>query len=239
MNRSDFTYLEEQREEIEKILGLTFLRPELLFLAFVHRSFVHENQDMICEHNERLEFLGDSVLGLIMAEYLYNEMPKAPEGTLSHLRARLVEATTCMQFLQKLGLEKYILLGKGEAQTAGRGKKAIYSDVFEAILGAIYLDQGFMACQKFIHEHFASLIHQIINMPSSNYKAMLQDYAQKKAQTQPLYEVEEVVGPDHAKTFTVVVSFQGKKWAHGKGASKKEAEQMAAKNALEILGLIE
>ena len=135
-----FESLRASLPQIEETLGTCFENKDLLILAFVHRSFVNEHRDLIDQHNERLEFLGDSVLGLVMADYLYRRLPTYPEGSLSQLRSRLVDAIACARFLQKLKLGDYILLGKGEQISEGRMKGSILADVFEAVIGSMYLD---------------------------------------------------------------------------------------------------
>lgn len=227
--------LKKNKEKIEDILGVGFIHENLLFLAFVHRSFVHENKDLIEEHNERLEFLGDSVLGLVMADFLYKKFPDHPEGELSHLRSRLVEASTCIHFLQLLQLESHILLGKGESQNSGKRRSSIFSDVFEALIGAIYLDQGFHKVEAFVLRHFKEEIEKIIAQPSSNFKAKLQDHTQKKYHTQPVYKIMREEGPDHAKEFTIGVYVDYVLIGKGEGSSKKEAEQKAAEAALQTI----
>ena len=221
---------------IEETLGMSFENKDLLMLAFVHRSFVNEHRDLIDQHNERLEFLGDSVLGLVMADYLYRRLPTYPEGCLSQLRSRLVDATACAHFLQKLQLGEYILLGKGEQISEGHMKSSILADAFEAIIGAMYLDGGVVVVRSFIACHFEQEIEEAIAEPSRNYKAELQDYSQKKFQKPPAYRVIDESGPDHAKIFHVVVSIDNQDLGAGSGSSKKEAEQRAA---FEALGKIE
>jgi ribonuclease III len=217
---------------IEEILGTVFENKDLLMLAFVHRSFVNEHRDQIDQHNERLEFLGDSVLGLVMADYLFRRLPSYPEGSLSQLRSRLVDAAACAKFLQKLKLGDYILLGKGEQISEGRMKGSILADVFEAIIGAMYLDGGVGVVRSFIAFHFEGEIEEAIAAPARNYKAELQDYSQKHYQKPPSYRVIEESGPDHAKIFHVAVSIEDQDLGLGMGSSKKEAEQRAAFDAL-------
>lgn len=217
---------------IESKIGYTFKNKNLLALAFIHRSFVNENRD-VNEHNERLEFLGDSVLGLITSDYLYRELPLNPEGELSYLRSRLVEASSCVSYVQKLDLEKYLALGKGERINSGRGRESILADLFEALIGAIYLDSGLDAVKQFIFSNFSEEIASILETPLSNWKAILQDYCQKKYQKPPHYFVMNEEGPDHSKVFKISVLIDDKEIGMGVGQSKKEAQQAAAKNALE------
>lgn len=221
-------------DQIEDKLGYCFANKELLALAFTHCSYVNESRVPLC-HNERLEFLGDSILGLIVSHYLYLEFPDIPEGDLSTIRARLVEANSCVFYIQKLDLEKYLILGKGERMNDGRGRETILADLFEALLGAIYLDGGLMAAQKFFFESYKSDIDQILQAPIKNVKALLQDYCQKNFQQTPSYQVTGEKGPDHSKQFQVSVYIQDVELGSGEGPSKKEAQLEAAKNALQCL----
>lgn len=223
---------------IESKLGYRFKDRSLLALAFVHRSFINENRD-IKQHNERLEFLGDSVLGMLMADYLYRYFPSTPEGQLSYLRSRLVEAISCVGYIQSLGIAQYILLGKGEQMNDGRGRESILADLFEAIIGAIYLDGGIEAAKKFLFENFNDKIEEILKTPIRNWKALLQDYCQKKHQQTPIYQVLQESGPDHSKIFQISVLINKQELGRGGGASKKEAQQAAAADALSRFNLAE
>jgi ribonuclease-3 len=223
-----------QAPSIEKKLSYAFKDRSLLALAFVHRSFVNENRT-VGQHNERLEFLGDSILGLLVAEYLYRYLPSTPEGELSYLRSRLVEAGSCVAFFQKLDLEKQILLGKGEKMNDGRGRESILADLFEAIIGAIYLDGGLEAARHFFFTNFSAEIDEILKTPLRNWKAMLQDYCQKKYQQTPIYTVINELGPDHSKMFKISVGVSDQELGCGEGPSKKEAQQSAACDALSRL----
>ncbi len=222
---------------IEEKLGYSFENKELLIQAFIHRSFINEYREGGIHHNERLEFLGDSVLGLIMADYLYHRLPAYPEGLLSQLRSKLVDASSCAEYLQKLSLSDNILLGRGEAIGLGKAKLSILADVFEALLGAIYLDGGMAIAKSFLILHFEKEFESAIGSPPRNYKAELQDFSQKKFQKVPIYKVIEEIGPDHAKQFHVIVFLDEKEAGIGIGSSKKEAEQRAAFEALSKAGL--
>ena len=217
--------------EIEMRLDYTFTDKRLLGLAFVHRSYVNENK-MTTEHNERLEFLGDSILNLLISDYLYRYLPGTSEGDLSYLRSRLVEAHSCMVYVQKLELTPYLLLGKGERMNDGRGRETILADLFEALMGAIYLDGGMEAAKRFLFKNFSPEIDMILKTPVRNFKADLQDLAQKKFKEAPEYHVVAETGPDHSKHFKVTVSIQKTLWGAGEGNSKKEAQQNAAEDAL-------
>lgn len=224
--------LKSNLEAIEERLGYVFENKDVLVQAFIHRSFINEYREGPLQHNERLEFLGDSVLGLVVADYLFHRLPDHPEGQLSQLRSRLVDATSCAQYLQKLQLGEYILLGKGETMTEGRTKPSILADVFEALLGSIYLDGGLGTTKSFLLFHFEPEFEGAIGSPPRNYKAELQDLSQKQFQRTPVYKVVGETGPDHSKIFHVMVFVDEKEVGVGMGASKKEAEQRAAFDAL-------
>lgn len=234
--------LMQATSQIEGRLHYVFKDPSLLALAFVHRSFLNENRD-VKEHNERLEFLGDSILGLIVSDYLYRMLPGTPEGDLSFLRSRLVEAPSCVHYVQKLQVEEFLLLGKGERMD-GRGRASIMADLFEALVGAIYLDGGLDEAKRFLFGHFAGEMESILKMPISNWKAMLQDYCQKHFQQTPVYEVVSESGPDHNKRYRVKVLIQqgepgqelGQELGQGEGNSKKAAQQAAAEDAMRKYG---
>lgn len=217
--------------DVEAKLNYHFRDRSLLTLAFVHCSFVNESR-LIVEHNERLEFLGDSILGMFMAEYVYVKHPEMPEGDLSSIRSRLVDASACVGYIQKLDLGKYLLLGKGERMNDGRGRESILADLFEAIIAAIYLDGGLEAARKFVFGNFLADIEALLHEPLRNSKAILQEHSQKVFRQAPLYEILEESGPDHSKTFCVAVIINGDEYGRGYGVSKKEAQQAAATDAL-------
>lgn len=221
---------------IESKLGYAFRDKKLLVLLFVHRSFFNEHRDLIDQHNERLEFLGDSVLGLIISDYLFDHLPSETEGYLSHLRSHIVEARSCVQFLNHLEIAEYVLLGKGERMNDGRGRETILADLFEALIGAIYLDSGWDAARGFFLSHFSKRLNEHLQKPLHNWKAELQDYSQKKYQRPPTYKVIKELGPDHSKVFHVSVFIDETQIGEGVGPSKKEAEQAAAEDALKKLG---
>jgi ribonuclease III len=223
---------------IEQKLCYMFHNKELLTLSFIHRSFFNEHKALLKENNERLEFLGDSVLGLIISDYLYAHLPDAPEGHLSQLRSYIVEAGSCAQFLNQLEIAEFVLLGKGERMNDGRGRETILADLFEAMIGAIYLDGGMDAAKTFFFFHFSNNIQEHLKAPIRNWKAELQDYSQKKHQKPPVYKIQKESGPDHSKVFQVVVSVDGIDVGEGVGSSKKEAEAVAAEDALDKLGVI-
>lgn len=222
----------ENASVIEAKIGYTFRDKALLALAFVHRSYVNENK-YIAAHNERLEFLGDSVLGMIISDFLYNYLSETPEGELSYLRSRLVEATSCYTYVKKLDIIKHMLLGKGEKMSDGRGRESIAADLFEAIIGSIFLDGGIDAARSFIFLHFTDEMHAILKTPLRNWKASLQDFCQKQFQQTPVYKVLSEAGPDHSKIFLISVLIHGEEeLGRGEGNSKKEAQQAAAHDAM-------
>lgn len=231
-------HLLQHIQTIEARLGHTFNDRTLLTLAFVHRSFINENR-MITHHNERLEFLGDAVLGMLISDYLYRFLPDTPEGELSYLRSRLVEASSCVNYVQSLDIASFILLGKGERMNDGRGRESILADLFEAIMGAIYLDGGLEAARSFLFRNFSDQIGNILKTPVRNWKALLQDICQKKFQQTPFYQVLQASGPDHSKTFEISVLINQQEMGRGKGASKKEAQQAAAADALSRCNFLE
>lgn len=221
-----------EAQAIEERLGYSFSGKELLVLPFIHRSFFNENRELIEGHNERLEFLGDSVLGLVVSGYLYEHLPTQSEGHLSHLRAHLVGAESCARYMRELGLEQFLLLGKGESVNIGRGRDRILADLFEALIGAIYLDGGLEAAKVFILGSSSTAIEEAMETPLRNWKAELQDYSQKKFQKPPEYQVVEETGPPHSRTFVIAVLLEEVEVGRGEGASKKQAEQAAAEDAL-------
>ncbi len=227
----NYKKLQAQSKEIEKVIKFEFKDKNLLYLSFVHRSFVNEYKD-IKEHNERLEFLGDAVLGLVVSEYLFKKLPSSSEGKLSSIRSHLVDTPSCAKFLKKLKIEKYVLLGRGEQQSKNRGRETILADVFEALIGAIFLDQGLMKSKKFLLEHFKEEFEETIKNPSINFKSEIQELSQKKFKSSPEYKLLKESGPDHDKQFEVAIFINEKELGIGIGPTKKLAEQQAAKEAL-------
>lgn len=225
----------KEASSVEKLIGYSFKDKNLLLTAFIHPSFANENKSLVKQHNERLEFLGDSVLGLLVADFLYTKLPDRTEGILSALRSKIVEGSSCIRFAEKLTLLDYLMLGKGERRNGGRGRGSIIADLFEALIGAIYLDGGLEAARRFFFDNFAHELGVLIAEPQGNWKAELQDFCQKRYQETPVYKVAAESGPDHSKQFDITVFVQGKECGQGSGSSKKEAQQKAAKAALEFL----
>ncbi len=209
-----------------------FIKSELLFEALTHRSFVHYN-DHIEVSSERLEFLGDSVLGVIIAEYLHNTYPDYNEGDLTKSKALLVNETTLSMIGREIGLNDLILMSPEEEKSGGRERNSIISDAMEAVIGAIYLDGGLNRAREYVTRTIVSHADEIFaDSNQRNYKGELLEYLQHLGQPPPFYEVVSEEGPDHMKTFNVVVKTFGEISGSGSGQSKKEAEQKAAAEAL-------
>lgn len=221
-------------DKLEKSLGIDFKDKDLLKTAFTHRSYLNEHTDEKLAHNERLEFLGDSVLGFVVSEYLYKQYPTRPEGDLTNFRSSIVNARTLAQVARKLDLGSYLLLSKGEEATGGRDRPYLLANTFEALLGAIYLDSGLEKAEKLISRDLLPLLPEIITKGSyKDYKSALQESSQEKLNITPNYKVLEEIGPDHDRTFKIGVFLAEKKIGEGTGKSKQQAEQEAASQGLE------
>lgn len=210
----------------------------LLRQAFVHRSYINENRDAAAGgHNERLEFLGDAVLELVITDHLFGKYPDKPEGDLTLYRSALVNATTCAAVATKLGMNDFLILSKGEAKDTGRARQYILANAFEAVIGALYLDQGYDAAKGFILQHVSPLIESILTEGSwMDAKSRFQERAQEIEEHTPIYKLIKETGPDHDKHFNVGVYVGTKLVASGDGKSKQDAEQAAARKALEVKG---
>lgn len=221
--------------KLEKDLKLEFKDKDLLTQAFCHRSYLNENSNFSLEHNERLEFLGDAVLELVVTESLYLEYPKTSEGELTAWRAALVNADSLAQAAKELNFNDYLLLSRGEAKDAGKARSFILANAFEAFIGSLYLDQGYEACQAFIKESLMIKLSEIISKGLfKDSKSHFQEQAQEKVAVTPTYKVLKESGPDHAKYFQIGVFLGEEMVATGEGSSKQEAEEQAAKNALKV-----
>ncbi|MDO8620547.1 MAG: ribonuclease III [bacterium] len=218
----------------EKHLGITFKDKNLLRTAFTHRSYLNENRKSGMEHNERLEFLGDAVLELIVTEYLFGKYPDRNEGDLTSYRSALVNAVTLAGVAEKLGMNDFLLLSRGETKDTGRARQVILANTIEAFIGALYLDGGYEATKGFVSKHIFKLIDDIVHKKTwLDAKSHFQEKAQEIAGVTPSYETVKADGPDHDKKFTVAVFLGKEKIAEGEGKSKQEAEQQAAKMGLE------
>ena len=217
--------------EFEEKLGYSFKDKSLLELALTHSSFANENK--LKKNNERFEFLGDSVLGFVTAEYLFTEFKNRPEGEMTKLRAAVVCEKSLFKFAEQIDLGKYILLGRGEDGTGGRNRPSVVSDAFEAIIAAIYIDGGMEAVRPYILRFIKDAVKRETSFKDN--KSLLQEEIQKVKGNSLAYEEVGEEGPDHDKTFVFRVKLNGEVIGEGKGKSKKEAEQNAAGNALNKL----
>lgn len=216
--------------ELERALGYEYRDRELLRMALSHTSYANEIYKDAFQSYERLEFLGDSILGFVTADYLYHKFPHKLEGELSRIRAELVCEKNLALVAEKLSLGDYLLLGNGEEQTGGRQRASITSDVVEALIAAAYLDGGFEAAKRIVQQHVLSLLSEAEK--THDYKTELQELVQRKKEQHLSYELLAETGPDHCKEFTVQVSLNGTPVGSGTGTSKKRAEQAAAQQAI-------
>ncbi len=218
--------------ELSKVLAYDFKDKDLIKTAITHTSFANEARGRV-DHNERLEFLGDSVLSLSVSEFIYKTYPKLPEGSMTKLRAGVVSEFTLAKIAKSMGLGKYLRLGKGEQINGGRHRDSILADAFEAIIAAIYLDGGLEPAKEFVIRCLADSIKSLSKSDGSwDSKTLLQELLQVSNKADIRYEIIAEDGPDHNKSFTAQISNNGKIIGTGQGKSKKEAEQMAAYNAL-------
>lgn len=222
-------------DELQERLGIPFTNRALLYNAFTHSSYVNEHRRKKFTDNERLEFLGDAVLELGVSRYLYSTEPTMTEGELTKLRAAIVCEPSLVKFSNELGFGNYILLGKGEEQTGGRMRPALLADVFEAFIGALYIDQGMEAVIPFLEKVVFPKISVGAFSHVMDYKSRLQEIVQQNNNGQLQYEIIEEKGPAHAKKFVTVVRLGGHDLGTGLGKSKKEAEQEAARHAIQEL----
>jgi len=225
----------DKLHNLEKNISYQFINPDLLAEALRHSSFVNEQTNTGIRDNERFEFLGDAVLNLVIGNLLMEKYPELREGDLSRMRANLVNELTLASIARAAELGKFIQLGRGEMQTHGQDKNSILADAFEALIAAIYLDNGFEAAFAFIASRFQTRLSSIIQSSSNHdYKSRLQELAQFTYKVTPQYKIIKESGPDHDKVFNVRLTIQGLN-AEGRGKNKKSAEQDAARQALELL----
>jgi ribonuclease-3 len=223
-------------KDCQKKLGLSFRRESLLEQAFVHLSYLNENPGFAQPSNERLEFLGDAILNFIVAEKLYEDFPKLPEGELTEIRASLVCRDILAELASSLKLGDWLLLGRGEEANGGRAKASNLANAMEALIGALYLDQGLARARKFVLRQLKSELEKIkAGQTTPNYKALVQELVQGQKRPTPVYRLVEATGPDHSKQFTAEILVEGKALGRGTGRSKKVAESQAARAAWEKL----
>ncbi|EKE12110.1 MAG: hypothetical protein ACD_14C00014G0001 [uncultured bacterium] len=225
-------------ESLAKKIGVKFKNIELLRQAVTHRSYLNENRDYALNHNERLEFLGDAVLELIITEYLYNNY-KNPEGELTSWRSALVNGEMLAHVASEIGVEKFLLMSRGEAKDTGRARQYLLANALEAIIGATYLDQGYEVSKKLVLSHVAIKLQEILDKKLYlDPKSYFQEKAQENNKVTPSYRVMKEWGPDHDKHFIVGVFLADELVAEGDGNSKQEAQREAARLGLEVKGWI-
>jgi ribonuclease-3 len=220
-------------DELEKNIGITFANKDLLTEALTHRSYLNEYPRWPLPHNERLEYLGDAVLELLVSEELFKQFPTYPEGQLTVFRAALVNYQILAKVAEKIGLQKFILMSRGEKKDTGKAREVILANAMEALIGAIYLDRGFEMMRPFVKKFVMSNLEEVLKTKSyKDAKSELQEIVQEHFKLTPTYQMLEESGPAHKRIFKMGVYFGDKLIANGNGASKQEAELEAAKNAL-------
>lgn len=223
--------------DFERVNNITFKNKNLLIQAFTHRSYLNEHPREVLHHNERLEFLGDAVLELIVTEYLFENYPDKTEGDLTSYRAALVNTIILSEIAGDININKFLLLSRGESQDTGKARQYILANTFESLVGALYLDQGYNAARDFLAQCLFPRLSNILSLKLwQDAKSRFQEKAQEVEGVTPSYEVLNESGPDHNKLFTVGVFLKSALIAEGSGSSKQIAEQHAAKNALEERG---
>jgi ribonuclease-3 len=222
---------------LEAALGVVFRQKDLLHLALAHSSFIHENPGVLAESNERLEFLGDAALGSAIARELYDRYPDWPEGELTLARSALVRGETLAAAADGLGLGEHLYMGRGEEAGGGRKRPANLAAAFEAVVGALLLDQGYEAARDFVLRVLSDELSDLgVSGAPGNPKSLLQEAVQARGQPSPSYEIVEVAGVEHARRFTAEVTVDGRVLGRGTGARKAQAESAAAAEALKALG---
>ncbi len=223
--------------KLEKLIGVTFVDTMHLLTAITHRSYLNEHREAKQEHNERYEFLGDAILELVVTDFLFHKYPEKPEGELTAVRAALVNTVSLSDVATRMNINEYLLLSKGEAKDTGRARQYILANAFEALIGAIYLDQGYDAAKNFVAGHLFDKTETIVAKRLwQDPKSRLQEIAQEQVSITPNYATLDQAGPDHDRMFTVGVFLGQEKIAEGQGRSKQEAEQSAAEAAIVAKG---
>ena len=222
---------------LEQLLGTVFNNKMLLLTAVTHRSYLNEHREAKQDHNERLEFLGDAVLELVVTDHLFKKYPEKPEGELTAIRAALVNTVSLAEASTKLGVNDYLLMSKGESKDTGRARQYILANAFESLIGALYLDQSYEVAGAFIAQHLFGKTEEIVDKRLwQDPKSRFQELAQEHTSITPTYETLGQEGPDHDRVFTVGVYLRHELIAEGKGRAKQEAEQAAAEKAIEAKG---
>ena len=236
----DATELDDcTRRRLEARIQYTFQDAGLLTNALKHRSYVYAHEGHGIDSNERLEFLGDAVLDLLVADFLFRRFPGKREGDLTQMKSLLVSRAVLSRKARAIGLDRFVLLSDEERHAGGGRQPSILCDVYEAVLGAVYLDSGLDAARRLVHDHVLDDFDELLAREDyTNFKSKLLEHAQSLGSGHPRYLVHAEEGPDHAKTFSVEVSVTGESVGRGRGRSKKEAQQMAARDALQRLGAV-
>jgi ribonuclease-3 len=223
-------------QELEQHIGYTFKSKSILEQALSHRSYAFAVSNSKLMSNERLEFLGDALLGFVISHYLFDKYPHYGEGELSRIKSLIISRKALKEAADRIHLGDYLLLSHSEEKTGGRNRFSINTNAFEAVVAAVYLDGGFQTARRFIKRHVVTLLKDLLRDEDFfNYKSKLLEIIQAKSDEVPKYSVVKEVGPDHNKTFEISVTFWGKEYGAGEGKNKKEAEQIAARNAIENL----
>jgi ribonuclease-3 len=223
--------------KLQTLLEVKFTDTTVLLSAVTHRSYLNEHREATWEHNERLEFLGDAVLELVTTDFLFNKYPEKPEGELTAVRAALVNTVSLSAASERLGINEYLLMSKGESKDIGRARQYILANVFEACIGAIYIDQGYEKAKEFIAGRLFPMTDEIVSKKLwQDAKSRFQELSQEHESVTPRYEIISQEGPDHDRVFTVGVYLKNQLVAEGNGRSKQEAEQQAAESAIKIKG---
>lgn len=223
---------------VENAIGHVFAEPELLIRALSHRSWINAQGGNPIDSNERLEFLGDAVLDLVITDYLYLTRSDEDEGKLSKIKSLVVSAKVLAEVARPLGIGNHILLSRSEEKAGGGERESILADAWESLIGAIYLDAGYGAAEAFLHRTLVPRLSEFMEDAAlANYKSALLEHAQSKGIGPPRYEVEKTSGPEHGKKYHMRVLLQGEVWGRGSGLSKKDAEQAAARKALDTRGI--
>lgn len=227
----------QELQSFQELINYSFRNVKLLDEALTHKSFVHEKLREKTGHNQRLEFLGDALLGMVISEYLYRRFPQHLEGKLSKMKSVLVKGSLLVHKAKEIRLGEYLLLSKGEESTGGRNRTSLLADGFEALIGSVYLDGGLSACRHFILDRLRPELEglELEEAGERDYKSSLQEYSQAEFGQVPAYQVVSTQGPSHRRTFEVAVSLKRRVYGKGKGGTKKSAEQQAARETLEKL----
>lgn len=221
---------------LRRVLQYPIRNPDLFYQALVHRSYLQTIEDGSAVSNERLEYLGDSILNLVVSEYVYYEYSGADEGELTKIRSRLVNRKALVAYARQLNLWDFMLVSASTAQSVGRGSETILADAFEALVAAIYLDGGYAEAQRFVRTQILKALHQgTVSVQDENFKSRLLELSQAKGLGVPRYTILNEAGPDHDRTFTVEVRVGNNVTGIGVGKNKKDAEQAAAEQALEVM----